>query len=303
MEKKMKKKLFLLFMNIIFVPMLLIAADDGGQPGAFLRLGIGANAIGLGKSFTAVSEDATSIYWNSAALSFSKKRQVTAMFAKPFSEFDDISYNFIGYAMPVGSENKSAIGFGVVYLKVGDIPKRDNNAVLTGSYSDKEYAFLCSYSKKFLNNISFGVTAKYIEHKIDNENGSLIAFDLSGKYLFKDDFSFGFVLENMYSSEMKMDVEKEKLPVLFRSGIAYEILPNWFISSEIIYMERTDLNYAVGTEINVYKTIKFRTGYNDSTEEYSFGAGFGIKNVTLDYSFTTHSELGDSHRFSMNYAF
>src|SRR4030042_3282928 len=44
------------------------AQQEGGQAGAFLRYGIGGRALGMGKAFTAVADDASGVFWNPAGI-------------------------------------------------------------------------------------------------------------------------------------------------------------------------------------------------------------------------------------------
>ena len=39
---------------------------DGGLPGYFMNEGTGARALGMGRAFTAVADDASAIYWNAS---------------------------------------------------------------------------------------------------------------------------------------------------------------------------------------------------------------------------------------------
>ncbi|NMC43939.1 MAG: hypothetical protein GYA46_08465, partial [candidate division Zixibacteria bacterium] len=45
-----------------------IAADGALSTAGFLRVGVGAKAMGLGEAFTAVADDASAVYWNPAGL-------------------------------------------------------------------------------------------------------------------------------------------------------------------------------------------------------------------------------------------
>lgn len=297
------KNLYFILMFILLLSNLIFAGNDGGQPGAFIRLGIGANAIGMGKSYTAISEDASSLYWNPGASSLTEKRQITAMVSQPFSDFDDISYNYLGYIQPVDLGYNAGIGIGIIYLNADNITKINNQMQKLGSFSNKEYALIGNYSWEMITGLSMGLNLKYVHHEIDTVDDSLFAFDIGSKYLVNDAFKMGIVLENIYSGKKKLDTEKEKLPLTFRIGLGYNIIPEWIVSTDIVYMERSDIDFSLGTEVLFYKKLFLRSGYTDATEEFSLGAGFDINPVKVDYSFTTHSDLGDSHRFSVNYMF
>ena len=51
-----------------------------GETGfAFLKLGVGARAMGMGSAYVAIADDPTALYWNPAGLASVTKTQVTAM--------------------------------------------------------------------------------------------------------------------------------------------------------------------------------------------------------------------------------
>ena len=62
----------------ILIPILLHA--DGGVPGAFLRLGVGARPLGLGNAFVAIAGDASATYWNPAGLTKLKRIELEVMY-------------------------------------------------------------------------------------------------------------------------------------------------------------------------------------------------------------------------------
>ena len=47
----------------------------GTSSGTFLRIGVGARAVGLGESFVAVANDPSAIYWNPAGLASLQRRE------------------------------------------------------------------------------------------------------------------------------------------------------------------------------------------------------------------------------------
>ena len=77
----MKNKLtFITTFTIIFFFSILFSAQaqDGlaGMPGTYLHMGVGSEALSMGKAYTAIAHDATAIYWNPAALADQNPYQV-----------------------------------------------------------------------------------------------------------------------------------------------------------------------------------------------------------------------------------
>jgi len=66
----MRKLLYITALLFVTVAPPAARAGDPGSAGAlFLRLGMGGRATGMGEAFTAVAVDASSAYWNPAAMS------------------------------------------------------------------------------------------------------------------------------------------------------------------------------------------------------------------------------------------
>jgi len=93
------------------------AGDElAGQPGAFLRMGVGARALGMGSAYVAFADDATSVYWNPAAIARKPCIQMGAMFSRlPL----DQRHNFLSVAGPgrFAAWGISWIGFGVTGIE------------------------------------------------------------------------------------------------------------------------------------------------------------------------------------------
>jgi len=91
--------------------------------GEFMALGAGARPLGMGGAFTAVSDDASSVYYNPAGMSGVMKRQAVFMHARQFGDF--IKYNFISYVNPssafVSEGREAAWGLALIHLGVDDI--------------------------------------------------------------------------------------------------------------------------------------------------------------------------------------
>ncbi|MCK9224825.1 MAG: UPF0164 family protein [Candidatus Muirbacterium halophilum] len=112
------KKLGAIF-GLLALCVFSFASDGGaGQAGAYLKMGVGARALGMGGAFVAVSDDATASYWNPAGLAKLKKDQASFMHAKLKL---DRNFDFINYVKKQG-ENQ-AIAFSVIRFGVDNIPE------------------------------------------------------------------------------------------------------------------------------------------------------------------------------------
>jgi len=90
--------------------------------GEFLKIPVGARAIGMGSAFAAVSDDATAPYWNPAGMVYLPYREVIPQHAEKFGNL--ANHDFVGAVFPLGGAkgSQAAMGVGVVRFAVDDIP-------------------------------------------------------------------------------------------------------------------------------------------------------------------------------------
>lgn len=114
------KSLFLLST----VASLLVAAPASATKyaGEFLKVPVGARAIGMGSAFGAVCDDATAPYWNPAGMVFLPYREVIVQHAEKFGNL--LNHDFGGAVFPLGgaAERRLALGVSVIRLAADDIP-------------------------------------------------------------------------------------------------------------------------------------------------------------------------------------
>jgi hypothetical protein len=90
--------------------------------GDFMALGAGARALGMGGAFSAVADDASTIYWNPAGMSGQEKRQLMLMHSEQFGDL--IDYNFGSYVSPTGlvaEERQGVWGIALAHMGADDI--------------------------------------------------------------------------------------------------------------------------------------------------------------------------------------
>ncbi|MEK7823850.1 MAG: hypothetical protein AAB290_02265 [Candidatus Eisenbacteria bacterium] len=90
--------------------------------GEFLKIPVGARAVGMGGAFTAVADDATAPWWNPAGMIYLPYREVIPQHAEKFGKL--VNHDYLGVVLPLGgpSGKQSALGVGLVRLAVDEIP-------------------------------------------------------------------------------------------------------------------------------------------------------------------------------------
>jgi hypothetical protein len=148
-------------------------ADGAGTSSAeFLKLGVGARAIGMGEAYTAQADDVHSLYWNPAGLAFMQQRQASFM----YSQFlKDVNYQNAALGIPL--EN-GAIGGSLTYLSYGKIDGYDISGNSIGDQS--AYDMNGTLGAAWLGSIwSLGANAKMIQEKLADEKATGFALPTS----------------------------------------------------------------------------------------------------------------------------
>lgn len=88
----------------------------------FMKIPVGARAVGMGGAFAAVADDATSPYWNPAGMVYLPYREAFLQHAEQFGSL--VNHNFGGVVMPLKSagKNRAALGVSATWVGVNDIP-------------------------------------------------------------------------------------------------------------------------------------------------------------------------------------
>lgn len=90
--------------------------------GEFLKIPVGARAVGMGGAFGAVADDATAPYWNPAGMVYLPYREAFLQHAEQFGSL--VNHDFGGLVLPLGEKGPRRAAFGVsgTWVGVQDIP-------------------------------------------------------------------------------------------------------------------------------------------------------------------------------------
>jgi hypothetical protein len=279
------------------------AAEEGSAGLAFLKLGVGARAIGMGEAFTAVSGDASSVYWNPASIVDVENIDVSLMHSE---WFQDIRYEFAGGVRNFGDYS---VGVGVVGLYMDDLERRVGpTADPIGHFGVFDFALTGSYARRLTDNLDIGGSVKYIQEKIDDETANGFAVDLGGRYAVPgyEGLTAAVALLNL-GPQMSFIEEKFDLPVMYKVGGALDV-PVESLSGDIVFSSDVVIpadgttKVHIGMEYEYAGMIALRLGYRTGWDNHNVSVGLGVKvrNFRLDYAVTPYySELGDTHRVSL----
>jgi len=279
-----------------------------GEPGTsgfiFLRLGNGARASGMGEAFTAVSDDATSIYWNPAGLANIEGVELNITHSEWLVDirFEQISV--------VNEMLGGTLGFNFTGLYYGEMDRYGNYPSLTsdGTFAPYDLAASVGYGTDILPHLSIGGAVKLIYEKIDFESATGWAVDLGLLHRSMiEGLTLGASMLNL-GPQARFVEEKFYPPFQIRGGACYLYDADWLrgnllVSGDVVFPNDSDAKLHMGAEYNYRDFMAVRFGYKSNYYVQGATLGFGInyRSLRFDYAFMPMEyDLGDSHKFSLS---
>lgn len=315
---------------------LLGAASMAGRAerygGEFLNIAVGARAQGLGGAYGPAADDASTAYWNPAALS---RLQGYELMAGHTSLFGGLAgHDFIAAAGPISA--KLWLGLAWVRLGVDGIP-RFSHTVGTppqGEFSDNENAVFASAASRRRFKIAgrpfslgAGGSLKLIYDRLDNHQATGLGMDagllftvrladlaarppsgelkdalFASRYPYLGTLNFSVVFTDIGGTAISWDTPRQHRDVrtsAVRVGASYR-QPIAFMRSSLLASWEASTEpmqkSRVGAELELYRMLFLRAGSDNGKAVW--GGGAAVWRMRLDYAFVGH-DLGNNHRVSI----
>lgn len=310
-------------------------SNVGKSAGAFLEIGAGARAIGMGGAFVATANDISAMYWNTAGIS--KLETIQAIFVHT-NWLADINYNYAGIVFPM--QSSGTIGINITTLSMGEMEVRTmDRPEGTGELFDaSDLAMGLSYAMELTDHFSLGFNLKYISQRIWKETAQAFAVDIGTLYQIPiEGMRIGATISN-FGTDMQMTgndllvyhdlnpnesgnndhifaelkTDSWPLPVSFQLGLAMDFIDDEtnFLTAEIDGVHPIDNTESMhlGVEYGFKKMVFLRAGYRnlflkDSEEGLTLGGGVNFNLVSnfglsFNYAYADFGRLQNAHRFS-----
>ena len=312
----------------------------GTTAAPFLGIHVGPRAAAMGGTFTAMADDATSLYYNPGAASRYGRSQ--AVFAHT-EWLVGSNFNWVGFLFNMDGAN--AIGVSLTQLDYGDeevttVTQPEGTGEL---WSASDLAMGVTYSRVLTDRFSIGGTVKYVQQKLWNETASAFAFDVG--LLFITPFNgmrLGMSISN-FGSDMRMngkdllyrvDLDPDAtgnnetivarlktdawpLPLFFRVGLAMDVIQlsnsRLTLAADAFRPNDNQETVNVGGEFAFQDMFFLRAGYQslfkDAREEgLTFGAGLRLSygdmfTAHLDYAYAQYGLFQDIQMISLGFSF
>jgi len=288
-------KKFTVFLIVSFL-ILLISVSSYSQIST--QPYVGARPLGLGGAFSAVANDANTVYWNPAGLPYLQRQEVTSMYGKLFGL--NLVNSYIGYVFPVNETQ--ALGADWYHSGFGD--------------SELDYRMErinLAYGHRVHSMVSVGLGVKYYNTDLSLDNNSMgkadgLGFD--GGIIFSpiSRLRFAFTVQDIGGSSIKYDNDRseEIYKQKWRVGTAFSPMEGLLLALDV------DDRYHIGAEYWPISMVAVRGGFQNDIKSVggfskspiiSVGSSIKYKFLQFDYAFEHDPDLPATHRFSVSFFF
>lgn len=334
-------KKFMLIIFIMFLPSAILAggfSKVGTAAAQFLKIGVGARAMGMGGSFSAIANDVSAIYWNPAGIANLNRTSIGFTHSQWFA---DISHDFAGVVVPVSSSDFLAVHATTLNTGEQEVTTVANPEGTGIFYDVRDLAFGLTYSRQLTDRFAVGLSAKYIMQNLYNVQASSLTLDI-GSYLRTGfhNLTIGMAISNFggtmqldgrdlisiadvntsfngnYNPDARLTTQEYPLPLIFRVGLAVDVVGGsdpfiqsqdyrFTLATEGAHLNDNNERFNIGGECAWTETVFIRGGYkiNYDTERWALGVGIdipiGSQDIVFDYAFIEFDKLGNVSQFSL----
>ena len=296
------------------------AAAEAGQPGGFMRAGVGGRAAAMGDAYVALAEGPEAVYWNPAGLAFGSQPSLASTYnvlsldrqstdAELMWDWDPKPETPTAGSFPMAmNRGWGAWGLGWMGFSLGnDFEARTTDTPTYTTFGDHQDEYSLSHGRALLSWLAVGANLKFYDHIIDGYSAHGEGMDLGTLLLLGPQVRLGVTVSDLLSNFSWSTGYTEQFPVTIRASLAGSTWKDRVtISGQIEDVEGQQVNFGLGVEGVVFKYLKLRGGLQQNGA--TFGAGFLVPvskmECALDYAFLPDPlEQGNEQRFSLELNF
>ena len=287
-----------------FVYLLLcqipVYGQKGGQPGAFLRMGMGTESLSMGNAYSVAVSDPNSIYWNPAGLV--TVRQLSILGTSMDLPWDRKGKQ-IAISGPAGAFG--SWGAGWIHLGVADIEARDVTGRLNGYFSNMESAYYLSYGFNLHPTVHLGVSLKYLRQTMQDNAANGFGIDFGLKSQIHPALCVGMAIKDL-SSQVRWNTDRkttETFPLSVYAGlfVKKENIPLG-LALEYHKVHNQVKSLHAGVQYCLGNVLRLSAGYDDGKPAYGGQIFVNVNQIGLNFGYAVGNDpLSDQtvYRFSV----
>ncbi len=309
------KRIALLVFLVMALPQAASAqlfAKVGTFGAQFLQIGTSARATGMGSAFTAIADDASSVFWNPAGLVEVRGSEFMASQVEWPADIN-LSSAVLAFNPRIlpGTFALSArsLWLDPMPVRTAYLPEGNGQTFDAGMAS-----FGFSYSRFWTDKFSAGFTLNYLHMGLAEEAVNTASFDFGIIYrIGVRDLRLGMVIQNL-GGKIIYDELPSKMPTIFKVGASFNMAKTknhtLLASGEFQHPSDNTERANIGIEYKLKELLYLRGGYYISYDTNEYSGGFGViintgqdSRAIVDYSMVSMAALDLVHRLSLTVAY
>ena len=296
------------------------AAAEAGQPGGYLRAGVGARAAAMGNAYTALAEGPEAVYWNPAGLAWDQRPALNTM-VSTLSLNRQFSYAGLVLAWdadaPTSNARRSVLpptrgvgawGVGWLSFSLGDdFEGRTDDTASFYTFGDHQNAYLISTGRTVFPWLALGITGKFYERTLDQFQSNGEGLDLGSLLLLGPQVRLAIQAQDLASNIAWSTGYQEQVPLTLRANLAaWTWKDRLLFSGQAEAVQGRQVTFGVGSELKIAQLLSARIGWQQ--DGLTLGGGISLEmgrlKGNLDYAYLPDPlEQGNTQRLSLEIAF
>lgn len=297
-----------------------IQAQESQTAYNFLRLPVSAHAAALGgDNISLVDDDATLIFQNPALINDVSDRTINLNFMTYMEGAKTASAAFLKAAGERGTWGVTA-----QYMDYGSMKETTADNQELGTFSARDIAIGGTFAYALTNELSGGVTAKFITSYIGSYNSLAVGVDLGLNYYHEDyDLSVSAVARNLGGQFKAYNDDFDRIPLDLQIGATKRIGQSPLRLSATMsrlndWSEGFGRHFAIGADVLLGQSIYVAAGYNfrrasemkisdaEGSSAHgaglSIGAGLSLERFKLHVAYAKYHVSASSILINISYA-
>ena len=253
--KPILKILLLILISFLVYTNVFPNEGDAGQPGTFLRYGVGGRALGMGRAFVAIADDASGVYWNPAGILGAKRIEFSSSY---LNLYYDSQFAQLGFVVPRPKKElnnsflrfligpSSALGFGWINFGMVGFEQRTPTGDYLGDFGMSENAFLMAWAHEQVG--TWGIFRYGFTFKLINQDVSGLQYDpletTGAEAHWSGGMDVGLTFQPIHAPVLRVVALKYLVPLRMGLSLQNIIRPTWSLSGNNI--ERLPLVFRWG---------------------------------------------------------
>ena len=240
------------------------SAQESKEVYSFLRLPVSAHAAAIGgENISLTEDDPTMIFHNPALINNVSDKSINLNIMTYMQGTVTASASFVK-----SLKERASWGVSGQFMSYGSIKETTVNNEQTGTFSPKDIALAGTFAYMLTNDLSGGITARFISSTIGSYSSAAVGFDLGLNYVNEErGWSLSAVAKNLGGQTKAYEDDFERIPFDLQLGATKQLVGSPLtLHATLSRLHNWDQGFikhlAIGADIHLGDNIFVAAGYN-----------------------------------------